>query len=407
MTVWYGTFKILVLLESGMSKYSISSVSEEESFPDGKAKFIAIGLGGGGGNAVAHMVDQGVINVTFVCANTDAQALNKLSVPHKLQLGTNTRGLGAGGDPEKAREAAEQSEEEIRALLEGYDMVFIAAGMGGGTGTGSAPVVARIAKEMGILSVAVVTTPFFFEGHKRQKTAKEGISRLLQYVDSIITIPNDKLTKIYGNLPFEESLKRADDVLLHAVNGLAQTIVTAGVVNIDFNDIRTAMTARGHAMMGLGRASGDQRASKATEAAIRSPLLDDLRLENAQGLLVNITASDLVTEELVEVASVLGSVVDLDNGNIFYGIVNDESMGDEVTVTVVATGLSADEVSPKPQSQPAVETKPHQPQSQPVQAHTTGSYQTEQVQPTIRVASPNAVGGKKSSSVMDFINQQR
>lgn len=382
-----------------MSKYSISE--EEQTTPDGQAKFIAFGLGGGGGNAVAHMVNQGVTNVTFVCANTDAQALGKLSVPHKLQLGANTRGLGAGGDPEKAREAAEQSEEEIRSLLEGYDMVFIAAGMGGGTGTGSAPVVARIAKEMGILSVAVVTTPFFFEGAKRLKTARDGINRLSQYVDSIITIPNDKLTKIYGQLSFEESLKRADDVLLYAVNGLAQTIITAGVINIDFNDIRTAMTAKGHAMMGLGRASGDQRATKATEAAIRSPLLDDLRLENAQGLLVNITASELITEELQEVSDALRSVVDLENGNIFYGIVTDESLGDEIAVTVVATGLSADE-SPKvpepPKVRPQLETAPQSPPRT--------VYHAPQPEPTIRVTdSGGAI--KKGQSVLEFVHQHQ
>ncbi|WP_064608362.1 cell division protein FtsZ, partial [Moraxella catarrhalis] len=246
---------------------------------NGQARIIVFGVGGGGGNAVEHMVRQNVSGITFVCANTDLQALNKLSAPNKIQIGADaTRGLGAGANPEVGRNAAESNEDEIRAMLEGYNMAFITAGMGGGTGTGAAPVVARIAKEMGILTVAVVTTPFSFEGKRRAAAARNGIDALTQHVDSIITIPNDKLTQAYRNLTMVDAFKKADDVLLHAVNGLTETIVNPGMINIDFEDVRTAMSAKGHAMMGIGRASGTNRASEAMEKAIRSPLLDDLNL---------------------------------------------------------------------------------------------------------------------------------
>lgn len=334
-----------------MLKYSMSEDVQSEH--DGQARFIVFGVGGGGGNAVEHMVQQGIRNVTFVCANTDRQALNMLTVPNKIQLGTQTtRGLGAGANPEVGREAAESDEDEIRSVLNGYDMVFITAGMGGGTGTGAAPVIARIAKEMGILTVAVVTTPFDFEGKKRAKAAKDGVEQLSQYVDSIITIPNQKLQQVYRQLSLKDAFKKADDVLLHAVNGLAQTIATAGLLNIDFNDIRTAMTAKGHAMMGVGRASGEDRARQATEKAIRSPLLDDLRLENAKGLLINITAAELMMGEPEEISTVVNSITDLEDGNIFYGFVEDDSMGDDIHVTVIATGLSIDERSKVTQTPP-------------------------------------------------------
>lgn len=361
-----------------MSKYSISEDMQSEH--DGQARFIVFGVGGGGGNAVEHMVQQGIRGVTFVCANTDRQALNILTVPNKIQLGSQTtRGLGAGANPEVGREAAESDEDEIRSVLNGYDMVFITAGMGGGTGTGAAPVVARIAKEMGILTVAVVTTPFDFEGKKRAKAAKDGVEQLSQYVDSIITIPNQKLQQVYRQMSLKDAFKKADDVLLHAVNGLAQTIATAGVMNIDFNDIRTAMTAKGHAMMGVGRASGEDRARQATEKAIRSPLLDDLRLENAKGLLINITAAELMMGEPEEIASIVDSITDLEEGNIFYGFVEDEGMGDDIHVTVIATGLTVDE-RPKivPQQQQATF------QSPPVNHVSALSNQQAQVQPQVQ-----------------------
>ncbi len=326
-----------------MSKYTMPDNSQIQD--NGQARFTVFGVGGGGGNAVEHMVQQGIKGVTFVCANTDRQALDRLTAPHKLQLGAKTnRGLGAGANPEVGREAAESEEEAIRTLLENSDMVFITAGMGGGTGTGAAPVVARIAKEMEVLTVAVVTTPFKFEGGKRIKAAKAGIEQLSNFVDSIITIPNDKLLKVYGNISMQDAFKKADDVLMHAVQGIAQTISSEGVINIDFNDIRTAMTAKGHAMMGIGRASGDDRARQATEKAIRSPLLDNLLLENAKGLLVNVASSQSVTlDELSEITEVVNDITDIEEANIFIGTVIDEKLGEDLHVTVIATGLTLDE----------------------------------------------------------------
>ncbi|VEG12114.1 Cell division protein FtsZ [Moraxella cuniculi] len=319
-------------------KYGMADEPQPES--NGNARIIVFGVGGGGGNAVEHMVRQNISGITFVCANTDLQALNKLSAPNKIQIGADeTRGLGAGANPEVGRNAAESNEDEIRAMLEGYNMAFITAGMGGGTGTGAAPVVARIAKEMGILTVAVVTTPFSFEGKRRAAAAKNGIEALTQHVDSIITIPNDKLTQAYRNLTMVDAFKKADDVLLHAVNGLTETIVNPGLINIDFNDVCTAMTAKGHAMMGIGRSSGNNRAAEAMEKAIRSPLLDDLNLRNAQGLIINIIGSGVSMEEVMSIVAIGEGMMDED-ANVFYGLVEDPNMEDDIHVTVVATGLT-------------------------------------------------------------------
>lgn len=325
-------------------KYGIADEVYQES--NGQARIIVFGVGGGGGNAVEHMVRQNVRGITFVCANTDLQALNKLSAPNKIQLGADsTRGLGAGANPEVGREAAESNEEEIRAMLEGYDMAFITAGMGGGTGTGAAPVVARIAKEMGILTVAVVTTPFTFEGKRRIAAAQSGIDALTQHVDSIITIPNDRLSQAYRNMTMVDAFKKADDVLLYAVNGLTETIVNPGLINIDFNDVKTAMSAKGHAMMGIGRASGNDRAAEAMEKAIRSPLLDDLNLRNAQGLIINIIGAGVGMDEVMAVVS-KGEELMAEDANVFYGLVEDPEMGDEIHVTVVATGLTVNTRQP-------------------------------------------------------------
>lgn len=319
---------------------SFRMADEFEPEANGQARIIVFGVGGGGGNAVEHMVRQNVPGITFVCANTDLQALNKLSAPNKIQIGADaTRGLGAGANPEVGRNAAESNEEEICAMLEGYNMAFITAGMGGGTGTGAAPVVARIAKEMGILTVAVVTTPFSFEGKRRAAAARNGIEALTQHVDSIITIPNDKLTQAYRNLTMVDAFKKADDVLLHAVNGLTETIINPGTINIDFEDVRTAMSAKGHAMMGIGRASGSNRAAEAMEKAIRSPLLDDLNLQNAQGLIINIIGSGVSMDEVMSIVSIGESMMDED-AHVFYGLVEDSTMEEEIHVTVVATGLT-------------------------------------------------------------------
>lgn len=394
-----------------MSKYTMASNGHDLN--NGQARFTVFGVGGGGGNAVEHMVQQGVKGVTFVCANTDKQALDRLTAENKLQLGAQTnRGLGAGANPEVGREAAEQDEDAIRELLENSDMVFITAGMGGGTGTGAAPVVARIAKEMEILTVGVVTTPFKFEGGKRIKAAKAGIDALSNFVDSIITIPNDKLLKVYGNISMQDAFKKADDVLMHAVQGIAQTISSEGVINIDFNDIRTAMTAKGHAMMGIGRASGEDRARQATEKAIRSPLLDDLLLENAKGLIVNVVSSESVTlDELNEITEVVNDITDIEEANIFIGTVIDEKLGEDLHVTVIATGLTLDER----------EKTPAEPMPSATSAHTVDrathtsafhAQQKSQPQPQSQPAGPvstttSQTSATKTNSIQDYLKRQQ
>lgn len=388
-----------------MSKYTMS---DDQPNSNGQARFTVIGVGGGGGNAVEHMVQHGVTGATLICANTDLQALNSLSAPVKLQLGS--KGLGAGANPENGREAAEEVEDSIRKHLEDADMIFITAGMGGGTGTGAAPVVARIAKEMGKLTVAVVTTPFKFEGGKRNKAAKAGIEQLTNFVDSIITIPNDKLMKIYGNITMQEAFKKADDVLLHAVQGIAQTISRSGHINIDFEDVKTAMTAKGYAMMGIGRASGDDRARQATEKAIRSPLLDDLRLENAKGLLVNIVSSGSSLDEFAQISEIVEAITDIDEANIFYGSVIDEEMGDDLHVTVIATGLTLDD-TPKPQTVPSV----HSTQSVDPALHTTAIHQQKKTQPykDSSIANPTDNASKTqpaarvTNSIQDYLRRQQ
>jgi len=393
-----------------MSKYTMPDDNQLQN--NDQARFIVFGVGGGGGNAVEHMVQQGIKGVTFVCANTDKQALDRLTAPHKLQLGAKSnRGLGAGANPEVGRESAESEEESIRALLENADMVFITAGMGGGTGTGAAPVVARIAKEMEVLTVAVVTTPFKFEGGKRIKAAKAGIEQLTNFVDSIITIPNDKLMSVYGNLSMQDAFKKADDVLMHAVQGIAETIARSGLVNIDFNDIRTAMTAKGHAMMGVGRASGDDRAREATEKAIKSPLLDDLRLENAKGLLVNVISSQsLSLDEFSKISEIVEGITDTDDANIFYGSVVDEDMGDELHVTVIATGLTLDEhAEPEaPQPIPSVtSTQPVDPNLHTSALNSQKQSQTQMYQDSITRSPTQEQPQTKTNSIQDYLKRQQ
>ncbi len=311
-----------------------------------------IGVGGGGGNAVEHMVKQDIQGVEFICANTDAQALKSLGAKTLLQLGSDvTRGLGAGADPSKGKEAAMEDRERIAEGLSGSDMVFITAGMGGGTGTGAAPIVAEIAKEMGILTVAVITKPFMFEGKKRMKIAEEGILELSQYVDSLITIPNQKLLPILGETtPLLEAFGLVDDVLSGAVQGIADLIIRPGMINVDFADVRTVMSEMGMAMIGSGNASGDDRGRKAAESAIRSPLLEDIDFTGARGVLVNISAgADISLGEWTEVGRIVEEFAS-ENATVVVGTVIDESMGDELRVTIVATGLGAQaqmERSPK------------------------------------------------------------
>lgn len=323
-------------------------VDEDTPDDNGQARFTVFGVGGGGSNAVDHMVRTGITGVTFVCANTDKQALDRMAAPIRIQLGAqSTRGLGAGANPDVGREAAEEERQAIQQSLEGADMVFVTAGMGGGTGTGAAPVIAALAKEMGILTVGVVTTPFLLEGRRRLKSAERGISELAQHVDSLIIIPNEKLLAVYGDISLVDAFKKADDVLLNAVRSIFDLIVNHGRVNLDFADLKTAMSARGYAMMGIGSARGDDRARQATEMAIRSPLLDNIRLENAKGILVNITAGDdIKTSELQMIAQVVNQISDIEEGEIFYGTVIDPDARDELRVTVIATGLTRDEHTP-------------------------------------------------------------
>ncbi len=300
-----------------------------------------IGVGGGGGNAVEHMVHENIDGVTFICANTDAQALRNSSAEVLIQLGEElTKGLGAGANPQIGREAAEEDRERIKQMLQGADMVFITAGMGGGTGTGGAPVVAEIAKELGILTVAIVTKPFSFEGKQRALSADDGIRRLAEHVDSLITIPNNKLLSVLGkNITLLNAFKAANNVLLGAVKGISDLITRPGLINVDFADVRTVMSEMGMAMMGTGSATGDQRARQAAEAAIASPLLEDVNFSGARGILVNITAGlDMSIGEFEEVGDVVKEFIS-DDATVVVGTVIDPLMTDEMRVTVIVTGL--------------------------------------------------------------------
>ena len=301
-----------------------------------------VGVGGGGGNAVAHMVSSSVDGVEFITANTDSQAIKNCGAKLQLQLGGNvTKGLGAGANPEVGRQAALEDREVIMDALQGADMVFITAGMGGGTGTGAAPVIAQLAKEMGILTVAVVTKPFPFEGRRRMQVALKGIEELSQHCDSLITIPNEKLITVLGrNATMIQAFRAANDVLLGAVQGIADLIVRPGLINVDFADVRTVMSEMGLAMMGTGSARGDDRAQAASEAAIQNPLLDDVNLQGANGILVNITAGpDFTMAEFDEVGRTVEQFASED-ATVVIGTVLDPDMQDEVRVTVVATGLN-------------------------------------------------------------------
>ncbi len=310
-----------------------------------------MGVGGGGGNAVQHMVEANIEGVDFICANTDAQALQNINARVALQLGAGmTKGLGAGANPDIGRHAAMEDRERIMEVIDGADMLFITAGMGGGTGTGAAPVVAQVAKELGILTVAVVTKPFPFEGRKRMAVAEKGIKELGQYVDSLITIPNEKLLAVLGkNISLLDAFKSANDVLLGAVQGIAELITRPGLINVDFADVRTVMSEMGMAMMGSGRAIGEDRAREAAEAAIASPLLEDVNLSGAAGILVNVTAGmNLSIGEFEEVGNVVKEFAS-ENATVVVGTVIDPEMTDELRVTVVATGLGGHQQAQLPE----------------------------------------------------------
>ena len=305
-----------------------------------------IGVGGGGGNAVQHMVDANIDGVEFICANTDSQALTNMSARTTLQIGADiTKGLGAGANPDVGRQAAHEDRDRIAEAIEGSDMLFITAGMGGGTGTGAAPVVASVAREMGILTVAVVTKPFTFEGNRRLHVAHNGIKELSQYVDSLITIPNEKLQSVLGKqISLLDAFRSANDVLLGAVQGIAELITRPGLINVDFADVRTVMAEMGMAMMGSGTA----------EAAIASPLLEDIDLMGANGILVNVTAGmDLAIGEFEEVGNTVKEFAS-ENATVVVGTVIDPDMRDELRVTVVATGLGADNKAKPVEQQPTL-----------------------------------------------------
>lgn len=307
-----------------------------------------IGVGGGGGNAVRHMLSSDVEGVDFICANTDAQALTDMGAKQIIQLGGNiTKGLGAGANPEVGRQAALEDRDRIAESLQGADMVFITAGMGGGTGTGAAPIVAEVARELGILTVAVVTKPFTFEGGKRMTVAESGLKDLEASVDSLITIPNEKLLAVMGKkTSLLDAFASANDVLLGAVQGIADLITRNGMINVDFADVKTVMSEMGQAMMGTARATGDNRAREAAEAAVRSPLLEDINLQGAKGILVNITAGmDLNLGEFSEVGDIVREFAS-DSATVVVGTVIDPEMTDELKVTVVATGLGGEREQP-------------------------------------------------------------
>jgi cell division protein FtsZ len=314
----------------------------EESCEMG-ARIKVVGIGGGGGNAVNTMINAGLPGVEFIAANTDAQALRSNLSPIKVQLGEKiTKGLGAGANPSVGKKAAEEDLERIREYLNGADMVFITAGMGGGTGTGGAPVVARLAKELGALTVGVVTKPFLFEGKKRMKQAEDGMRELKDSVDTLIAIPNQRLLSIAGrNMPILETFKKADDVLLQAVRGISDLITVHGLINLDFADVRTIMSEMGMAMMGAAVSAGENRAVEAAQHAISSPLLEDVSIKGARGVLINITGGPTLSlHEVNEAATLVQEEAD-DDANIIFGAVIDEQMGDEVRITVIATGFGA------------------------------------------------------------------
>ena len=366
-----------------------------------------VGVGGGGGNAVSHMVQAGVEGVDFVCANTDAQALKGSGAKLTLQLGANvTKGLGAGANPEVGRQAALEDRERIVELLTGADMAFITCGMGGGTGTGAAPVVAQLAKEMGILTVAVVTKPFPFEGRRRMQVALKGIEDLSQHVDSLITVPNEKLLSVLGReVTLLNAFKAANDVLQGAVQGIADLITAPGLINVDFADVRTVMSEMGLAMMGSGTARGDDRAQAAAEAAIKNPLLEDVNLNGACGILVNVTAgTNLTMREFDEIGRIIHDFASED-ATVVIGTSLDPDMKDDVRVTVVATGLNRANASRGQPPIRMVETQQMQMRPRPVVLRTgTGNEVVDYAQPEVHGRAEPAVQAKHGEAAMDYLD---
>jgi cell division protein FtsZ len=400
-----GTLKVMA---------SFEFFEDDQTDSNGQARFTVFGVGGAGGNAVQHMLESDIQGVKFVCANTDRQALDRMNAQFKIQLGEqSTRGLGAGANPQVGQAAAEESREIIRQHLEGTDMVFVTAGMGGGTGTGAAPVVAEIAKEMGILTVGVVTTPFNFEGKRRLLSAEKGIEALEQHVDSLIIIPNQRLLKVFRDISMKDAYKKADDVLLNAVRSIFDLVVRPGHINLDFADLKTAMSTRGYAMMGAGLGRGENRARQAAEQAIRSPLLDNVTIMNAKGILINVTGGDDVTfGEIEEITDVVNQIVDLDEGQVFYGTVFDPDARDEISVTVIATGLTRNSAdSADVVKRPAVNAQvPNASAAQQtsVDDDDVPAIQRQNTDAPTTPAAPTASGRPTPMSIQDYLkNQQR
>ena len=315
-----------------------------------QARIKVVGVGGSGGNALNTMIQGGLEGVEFIAANTDAQALDRSLAPVKIQLGPNlTRGLGAGGNPDVGRKAALEDVERLSDVLEGADMVFVTAGMGGGTGTGAAPIISQIAKDLGALTVGVVTKPFLFEGRKRSKNAERGVQELIDVIDSIITIPNQRLMSLGDDdITMLDAFARADDVLLQAVQGISDLIINAGMINVDFADVKTIMSSNGRALMGTGIAKGDRRALEAAEMAINSPLLDEVSVQGATGILINFTAGpDIKLREINEAAGLVQQAAH-DDSEIIFGVVTDVNLSDTVKVTVIATGFEKSGHTPIP-----------------------------------------------------------
>jgi cell division protein FtsZ len=330
--------------------FSIEFADESQEY---QARIKVVGCGGSGGNAVNAMMSFGLEGVEFVAVNTDAQALNANTAPVKIGIGTSvTKGLGAGADPEKGRKAALEDVTRIKEAIAGADMVFITAGMGGGTGTGAAPIIAQLAKEEGALTVGVVTKPFLFEGRQRARKAEQGIALLTEHVDTLITIPNEKLLALEGeDLSFIDAFRKADEVLYQAVKGISDLITQSGIVNVDFADVKTVMSNMGRSMMGTGCAKGQGRAKLAAEMAIQSPLLDNISVEGATGVLINIVGGpDLKLKEMEEAASLIQQQAHED-ANIIWGASIDESVGEMVKVTVIATGFDREALQPDPRTQ--------------------------------------------------------
>ncbi len=330
----------------------------QQPYVENVAQIKVLGIGGGGSNAVNRMIEAGIQGVEFVAINTDAQALMLSQAPHRLRIGDKlTKGLGSGGNPEIGQKAAEESEEEIKALIKGADMVFVTAGIGGGTGTGAAPVIARVSREMGSLTIGVVTRPFSFEGTRRNRAADDGITRLKDHVDTMIVIPNDRLLQVVDKkASVESAFAVADDVLRQGIQGISELITVPGLINLDFADVRTIMSDGGAALMAIGRARGENRAQQAAEQAIHSALLD-VSIEGAQGILFNVTGgNDMTLFEVNEAAEIVRASAHPD-ANIIFGAVIDPSMADEIRITVIATGFDVAHMQRRPATTAAQSTR--------------------------------------------------